>query len=236
MVRHGIVHIRRDAAAMKPLPHDLTIVSQRHGYVSDVGRRVRRQNVHRRSVRRSDIATYDVSAAVVVLWQPRQPGPQDRSLQLVKAAVAASSLCDDVFVLPTVLPKTYESSREILMIRRDGTAVAKTTQILRWIEAEGRCVAKGAGSFTSSLGPHGLCTVFKQRYLMLTTDIGKLLYLGKTAIQVCDDNHCDVPVSEDIGNNIHIEVHRGWINVGVGWSQSRPPGGDASVTARIRRG
>ena len=119
-------------------------------------------------------------SAVSVTVSPASFGPAVQVLQLypqhcgldgIKPEVATEDLVV-VFRAVAVVAKQPGPVGQLQVIGGDHAAVAKSSQVLRWEEAETAHVADGPRSLASILGPNGLRGVFNDHQLVVDRNNG----------------------------------------------------------------
>ena len=79
----------------------------------------------------------------IILIKILQFDGQDSRLQFVKTRVA-TNIVEDILTRGPIVGNGTNGLSQLIIIGRDGTSIAKGTQVLSWIETVGGSVAEGA--------------------------------------------------------------------------------------------
>src|SRR5579862_1432049 len=136
MERRRVVRRRRDPRLGECRANPVPLRRAADEEVVDVAGLVLR-NVDELAEAELGVARRGGAAALVPAVELREEDAQERRLELVETRVVADEIEVDL-VARAVEGEEPDALRELLVVRRDQTAVAETEEVLRRVEAEGR--------------------------------------------------------------------------------------------------
>src|SRR5947208_4857512 len=118
----------------------------------------------------------------------RQANAKHRRLQFVETAVAPTVHVDAILFPPAVLPQRAHAVRQLGVVRRDGTRVAQSAEVLGRIEAEATDVAQAARVCAIAARTVRLGAVFDDGDAAYRCYAADLIDRGETPIEVRGDD------------------------------------------------
>ena len=164
--------------------------------------------------------------------EPRQLDAEHRGLQLVQSLIEPSL---DVLTLAplSLIAQATAALGDPIVVRADRTAVSKPSQVLAWIEAEGRGISERSGAGTLPAGTMRLGGVLDHEQAVAPSEPPDCVHVADLPVQV-DGDHGDGAVRDSLagGSNVNqpgrivhvaeprnragVEHGEGGRNVGVG--------------------
>src|SRR5437762_12931697 len=144
MICNRVVDVGADIGRVQMSTQRLASGGTHNGKMCDTIFTRWRRHANLRMANALDIGAEDPPPRGVFLLEIRQAHLKHRRLQFVETAVAPTVDVDAILFFPTVLPQRAHAMRQPGVVRRHGTGVPQSAEVLGRIEAEATNIAQAA--------------------------------------------------------------------------------------------